>query len=62
MYFQHWTGTIRYMHQDASTGNWLGGTTSEIVASDAKNSTPLAAVAYALNETSTVRSHELAQL
>jgi len=45
MYFQHWTGDIRY-EQLSSTGSWLGGDESTIVASDAKNNTPLSAVSY----------------
>jgi hypothetical protein len=45
LYFQHYSGSIR----------WLGGTASEVVATDAKNSTPLSAVAYSLNGVSTVR-------
>jgi len=51
MYFQHHSGDIRWQ-QLTSTG-WQGGSVSEVVANDAKNSTPLSAVAYALNGTST---------
>lgn len=36
-----------------SAGQWQGGSVSEVVAVDAKNSTPLSAVAYAFNGTST---------
>ncbi|TKA81928.1 hypothetical protein B0A55_01921 [Friedmanniomyces simplex] len=52
MYFQHHSGEIRWQ-QLSSQGAWLGGDVSEIVAVDAKNSTPLSAVAYAMNGTST---------
>ncbi|KAJ9616634.1 hypothetical protein H2200_000353 [Cladophialophora chaetospira] len=45
MYFQHWTGQIRYM-QLGDDGVWKGGDSSSIVASDAKNNTPIAAVSY----------------
>lgn len=45
MYFQHWTGEIRYK-QLTPSGQWQGGDTSTIVASDAKNNTPLSAVSY----------------
>jgi hypothetical protein len=43
MYFQHHTGEIRWM-QLSNTGDWVGGTVSEVVAIDAKNNTPLSAV------------------
>lgn len=52
MYFQHWTGQIRWQ-QLSSTGDWIGGSSSQIVATDAKNGTPISAVAYAMNGTST---------
>jgi len=52
MYFQHHSGDIRWQ-QLSSTGSWLGGSVSEVVAVDAKNNTPLSAVSYALNGTST---------
>ena len=51
MYFQHHTGDIRW--QQLTSNGWVGGGVSEVVANDAKNSTPLSAVAYALNGTST---------
>lgn len=51
LYFQHHTGTIRW--KQLRDSDWIGGSQSEIVASDAKNGTPISAVAYALNETST---------
>jgi hypothetical protein len=52
MYFQHWTGAIRYK-QLSSNGDWLGGDYSETVAVGAKNGTPLSAVSYVLDEAST---------
>ncbi|KAG9853337.1 hypothetical protein KCU78_g4579, partial [Aureobasidium melanogenum] len=51
LYFQHHSGSIRW--QRKSDNGWLGGTASEVVATDAKNSTPLSAVAYSLNGVST---------
>lgn len=51
MYFQHWTGDIRYK-QLSNTGSWIGGDYSAVVAQDAKNNTPLSAVSYVLNESS----------
>ena len=47
MYFQHHTGDIRYV-QLSEEGEWLGGSSSEVVAVDAKNNTPLSAVAYSV--------------
>ncbi|KAF2718068.1 hypothetical protein K431DRAFT_142310 [Polychaeton citri CBS 116435] len=47
MYFQHWSGQIRWQQLD-SQGNWLGGDVSEVVAVDAKNATPLSAVSYSI--------------
>jgi hypothetical protein len=52
LYYQHYTGTIRF--KQLRDGDWIGGTQSEIVAYDAKNWTPISAVAYALHNTSTV--------
>jgi hypothetical protein len=51
MYYQHHSGDIRFQRL-TSEGAWVGGTQSEIVASNAKNSTPLSAVAYVQNGTS----------
>lgn len=45
IYFQHWTGQIRYV-QYSNAGEWVGGSYSEVVATDAKPGTPLSAVAY----------------
>ncbi|KAJ9630684.1 hypothetical protein H2203_001207 [Taxawa tesnikishii (nom. ined.)] len=52
MYFQHAEGQIRWQRLDTASGDWVGGTSSEIVAYDAKNGTPISAVSYALNNTS----------
>jgi hypothetical protein len=52
LYYQHHTGTIRWKYMEDE--NWLGGTNTEIVAHDAKNGTPISAVAYEINEISTV--------
>ncbi len=53
MYFQHHSGQLRSA-QLASNGAWQGGDVTTIVAVNAKNGTPIAAVAYARNQTSTV--------
>jgi hypothetical protein len=53
LYFQHYSGSIRWQRLTPDNG-WVGGTASEVVATDAKNSTPLSAVAYSLNGVSTV--------
>ena len=53
MYFQHHTGQIRSTRL-GSDGEWQGGDATDIVAVDAKNATPIAAVAYARNDTSSV--------
>lgn len=58
MYFQHHTGQIRSA-QLGSDGSWKGGDVTEVVAADAKNGTPIAAVAYARNSTSSVSMPEL---
>ena len=50
IYFQHHTGEIRWTRLDPD-GQWVGGSVSEVVATDAKNSTPLSAVAYSINDT-----------
>lgn len=52
MYFQHYTGQIRWK-QLSTQGQWLGGDISQVVAVDAKNSTPLSAVSYVSNGSST---------
>jgi hypothetical protein len=53
MYFQHHTGQLRQA-QLGSDGIWKGGDITQIVAADAKNGTPIAAVAYARNDTAAV--------
>ena len=55
LYFQHWTGDIRFM-QYTTDKKWIGGTKTETVATDAKNSTPISAVAYASNGQQFVRT------
>ena len=54
LYFQHKTGQIRST-QLQSDGTWQGGSISEVVATDAKNATPISAVSYSTNGTNTVR-------
>ena len=53
MYFQHHSGQIRQAQLN-SDGDWEGGGVTDIVAVDAKNATPIAAVAYARNDTAAV--------
>ena len=53
MYFQHHTGQLRQA-QLSSDGTWRGGDVTEIVAADAKNGTPIAAVAYAKDDIAAV--------
>ena len=50
MYFQHHSGEIRWIQLN-NEGDWLGGSSSEIVAPTAKNSTPLSAVSFSVNGT-----------
>ena len=45
MYFQHQTGSIRWMEL-ADNGTWVGGDESTVVANDAKNHTAISAVSY----------------
>ena len=47
MYFQYHDGTIRWIRL-LLDGSWQGGTVAEIITADAKNGTPIAAVAYAM--------------
>ncbi|KAF2837806.1 hypothetical protein M501DRAFT_995047 [Patellaria atrata CBS 101060] len=51
MYYQNYNGQIRWQRLNRG-GDWVGGTLSEVVASDAKNGTPISAVAYTMNDTS----------
>ena len=53
MYFQHHTGQLRSAQLE-SDGTWQGGDITDVVASDAKSGTPIAAVAYARNQIATV--------
>lgn len=53
LYFQHHSGQIRQA-QLSVDGQWEGGDVTQIVAADAKNATPIAAVAYARNDTAAV--------
>jgi len=50
LYFQHHTGDIRFM-QYTTDRQWIGGTKAQTVASDAKDASPISAVAFAINET-----------
>jgi len=54
LYFQHHTGAIRYLKY-TSGQKWVGGGITETVATNAKNATPISAVAYAANSTQFVR-------
>jgi hypothetical protein len=54
LYFQHWTGEIRYMTMSYPSGTWVGGSADEVVALDAKNGTTLSAVSYLVNGTNLV--------
>jgi hypothetical protein len=47
LYFQHHDGTLRWIRL-LEDGSWQGGTVAEVLAADAKNATPIAAVAYAM--------------
>jgi hypothetical protein len=51
MYFQHWSGDLRWS-QLMSDGSWQGGSASETLARDARNGTPISAVAYSMGEES----------
>lgn len=53
MYFQHHSGELRSAQLE-SDGTWEGGDVTDVVAIGAKNGTPIAAVAYARNDTATV--------
>lgn len=55
MYFQHHTGQLRSA-QLSKDGIWKGGDVTEVVAADAKNGTPIAAVAYAKDNIAAVSS------
>ena len=53
VYFQHFTGSIRKL-QLMDDGSWQGGDSSNIVATDARNATPISAVAYAMDNRASV--------
>lgn len=53
VYFQHWTGEIRWIQLNTQ-GKWIGGGKSEVIATDAKNATPISTVAYSVNATTMV--------
>lgn len=48
VYYQHYGGDIRYV-QLTIDGTFVGGSPSEVVASDAKNSTPISVVQYVVD-------------
>lgn len=52
MYFQHYTGEIRWMRLTDS--GWVGGDETTVVVSNARNGTPISAVSYVLDNVSTV--------
>ena len=43
IYFQHRTGQLRWIYQ-GGPDTWSGGTINEIIATDAKNGTPISAL------------------
>jgi hypothetical protein len=47
MYFQYYDGSLRWIRL-LEDGYWEGGGIAEIITSDAKNGTAIAAVAYAM--------------
>lgn len=53
VYFQHWDGQLRKM-QLMTDGTWQGGDVSNVVATDARNATPISAVAYDMDHVATV--------
>lgn len=55
LYFQHHTGDIRFM-QYTTDKKWEGGSRTETVATDAKNGSPISAVAVPINATQYVRN------
>jgi hypothetical protein len=62
LYFQHNSGDIRFM-QYTTDQKWIGGTKAETVATDAKNASPISAVAVGLNSTQYVRySHRNSEI
>lgn len=55
VYFQHFSGELRRM-QLTDSNNWVGGDENSIVATDAKNATPISIVAYSVASVATVGS------
>jgi hypothetical protein len=47
LYFQYYDGSLRWIRL-LENGAWEGGGIAEIITADAKNGTPIAAVAYAM--------------
>lgn len=56
VYFQHWTGDIRWI-QLTPDGEWVGGGKSEVIVTDAKNATPISTVSYALEGSGEAQWH-----
>jgi hypothetical protein len=54
VYYQHWTGQLRKLQLN-DDGSWAGGDATTIIAVDARNATPISAVAYAMDYTSKVK-------
>jgi len=54
VYYQHHNSQIRKIQLN-DDGTWFGGDATTIIATDAKNGTPISAVAYAMDNTSKVR-------
>jgi hypothetical protein len=52
LYFQHFTGQLRRLQLNGNT--WSGGDINTIVATDAKNATPISVVAYSVGSVATV--------
>jgi hypothetical protein len=47
LYFQYHDSSLRWIRL-LEDGSWQGGTIAEVITADAKNGTPIAAVAYAM--------------
>ena len=60
LYFQHYTGDIRFM-ECTTDQKWIGGSRTETIATDAKNASPISAVAVGLNSTQFVFDSPLTQ-
>lgn len=55
LYFQHFSGELRRM-QLTGSNTWIGGDENSIVATDAKNATPISVVTYSVGSEATVCS------